>query len=353
MISSSLTGTKTINIDKKDVNSSFNNFINKFNNILDKHLPYKKVSNKDFKNKYKPWINKEIIRSINKKNKLFNKYVHCKDIIRKNVLFTEYKLHKNRLLQATRHSKKVFFQNYFTRNGKNIKKVWDGIKQIINVKSKIIDQPSCLMDGDVTLTEPTDIANTFNKYFSSIANNLLNERVYNGNASFRDYLINPLPNSFVIYPCDQDEIKGLIKHLQESKSLGPNSIPTTILKLVQNEISLPLSRIFNLSFSTGTHPEKLRLSKTIPIYKKGSRLSVCNYRPISLLSNLNKILEKLMFSRVSKFIEKDKCIYDLQFGFREKHSTNHALINITETIRSALDNNKTVCGIFVDFTKSL
>ena len=156
----------------------------------------------------------------------------------------------------------------------------------------------------------------------------------------------------MIHPCDEHEVKELIKQLEQNKSLGPNSIPTNILNLVQNEISIPQSRIFNLSFSSGIHPELLRISKTTPILKKGSRLSACNYRPISLLSNLNKILEKLMFTRVYKFIEKYNCIYELQFGFRQKHSTNQALINITETIRSALDNNKFACGIFVDLQKA-
>ena len=113
-----------------------------------------------------------------------------------------------------------------------------------------------------------------------------------------------------------------------------------------------MSQIFNLSFETGTYPEKLKTSKNIPIYKKGSKLEPSNYRPISLLSNLNKILEKLMYSRVYKFLNKYNCIYNLQFWFREKHSTNHALINITESIRSALDNDKTVCGIFVDLQKA-
>ena len=70
-------------------------------------------------------------------------------------------------------------------------------------------------------------------------------------------------------------------------------------------------------------------SKTIPIYKKGSRLLVSNYRPISLLSNLNKILEKIVHDRVYSFLEDALCIYSLQFGFRKKHSTNHALIEIT------------------------
>ena len=79
-----------------------------------------------------------------------------------------------------------------------------------------------------------------------------------------------------------------------------------------------------------------------------SRLLVSNYGTMSLLSNLNKILEKLVHIRVYKFLEKFHCLYSLQFGFRKKHSTNHALIDITETIRHALDNKKLVCGVFVD-----
>ena len=79
---------------------------------------------------------------------------------------------------------------------------------------------------------------------------------------------------------------------------------------------------------------------------------VSDNRPISLLSNLNKIMEKLIFKRVYEFLEKYNCFYDLQFGFRSKHSTVHALISITESIRSALDENKYVCGIFVDLQKA-
>ena len=96
----------------------------------------------------------------------------------------------------------------------------------------------------------------------------------------------------------------------------------------------------------------MKISKTIPIFKKGSRLLVSNYRPISLLSNLNKILEKIIHERIYKFLEDYQCIYSLQFGFRKKHSTNHALIDITETIRQALDNKKFACGIFVDLQKA-
>ena len=79
---------------------------------------------------------------------------------------------------------------------------------------------------------------------------------------------------------------------------------------------------------------------------------VSDYQPISLLSNLNKIMEKLIFKRVYEFFEKYNCLYDLQFGFRSKHSTVHALINVTECVRSALDEGKYACGIFVDLQKA-
>ena len=99
---------KAIEINKNDVDHSFNNFMVKMDNILDKHMPYKKISNKEFKNKYKPWINKEIIKSIYDKNKLFNKYMKCKNMTRKSILFAEYKACKNNILQTTRYSKKYF-----------------------------------------------------------------------------------------------------------------------------------------------------------------------------------------------------------------------------------------------------
>ena len=118
-------------------------------------------------------------------------------------------------------------------------------------------------------------------------------------------------------------------------------------------MSVPLSSLFNLSFETGIFPEILKYAKIIPVHKlKGSILDIQNYRPISLLPNIDKLFEKIMHSRVTSFLETYQCIYPLQFGFRKKHSTTHALINIIELIKSALDQSKFACGIFVDFSKA-
>ena len=83
---------------------------------------------------------------------------------------------------------------------------------------------------------------------------------------------------------------------------------------------------------TGTHPDCLKLAMVIPIHKKGSKLEVGNYRPISLLSNINKLLEKIVHVRTYSFLEKYKCLYKYQFGFRKKHSANNSLVDITELL---------------------
>ena len=107
-----------------------------------------------------------------------------------------------------------------------------------------------------------------------------------------------------------------------------------------------------MSFATGIYPDQLKIAKVIPVFKKGDKLLVSNYRPISLLSNVNKIFEKLVYSRLYSFLEMHDCIYELQFGFRAKHSTQHALASLTELVRLALDEGSFACGIFVDFAKA-
>ena len=103
---------------------------------------------------------------------------------------------------------------------------------------------------------------------------------------------------------------------------------------------------------TGVFPSVLKTAKVVPVFKKDSKLNYSNYRPISLLSNIEKILEKRMYKRQYAFLDYNNIIYDLQFGFRQKYSTFHALINITENIRKALDDGNIGCGNFVDLQKA-
>ena len=99
-------------------------------------------------------------------------------------------------------------------------------------------------------------------------------------------------------------------------------------------------------------PSKLKIAKVVPILKKGDPEIPSNYRPISLLPIFSKIYEKLMHKRISVFLKERNILYPLQFGFQENNSINHALISMTEEIRSSLDNRRYGCGIVVDLQKA-
>ena len=138
----------------------------------------------------------------------------------------------------------------------------------------------------------------------------------------------------------------------ESKSTGPHSIPVNLLKLIPDLILVPLCKIISNSFSTGIFPDALKNSKVIPIHKGESTQVLNNYRPISLLSIFDKIIEKLMHKRLYSFLNEHNILFRNQFGFRKNNSTSFALIQITERIKETIDKKKYGCGIFIDLRKA-
>ena len=115
---------------------------------------------------------------------------------------------------------------------------------------------------------------------------------------------------------------------------------------------MQLADLFNLSFVNGIFPSVLKTAKVVPVFKKDSKLDYSNYCPISLLFNIEKILEELMYKRLYTFLNNNNIIQNLQFGFRQHYSTSYAIINITENIRIALDEGNIGCGVFVDLQKA-
>ena len=179
--------------------------------------------------------------------------------------------------------------------------------------------------------------------------------------NFKDYfnvidshgkrIINPSNSSFFLTPTVPGEIEKLIDALDIKKSSGPNSIPVFILKISKPFFSFWLSQLINLSFSCGVFPDILKLAKITPLHKKECKFNFRNYRPISLLSVFSKNFEKTIYSRIYPYLIKNNLIFEKQFGFRSKYSTNHALLSITERIKELVDVGNYVCGIFIDLEK--
>ena len=140
--------------------------------------------------------------------------------------------------------------------------------------------------------------------------------------------------------------------MNKNKSTGPYSIPVYLLKILSTYIAEPLATLVNSSFENGIFPDKLKIGKVNPLHKKESTDSPSNYRPISILSVFSKIIEKLMHKRLYNFLDTFELLYPLQFGFREKHSTMHALLSLTEAIKHSIDSGNFGCGIFLDLQKA-
>ena len=134
-------------------------------------------------------------------------------------------------------------------------------------------------------------------------------------------------------------MKSYINTLKNNKSTVPSSIPKKLFKQVKKPLSDPVTLLINLTFSEGKFPSILKVGKIFPVHKKGCKTEVTNYRPISLLSNISKIIEKVVHDRLYMFLEQNNAFYNYQFGFINNHSANYALIEITEQKRNASDKN--------------
>ena len=159
-------------------------------------------------------------------------------------------------------------------------------------------------------------------------------------------------SSFFFQPVTPQEVKPEISSISNNRSYGLYSSPTKLLKLSKDIIAPIISEIFNTSVKLGIYPSKLKMSKIIPIFKSDDDKDPNNYRAISLLSNYNRIYEKIMYKRIIDFIEKNDLLPTSQYGFRKGHSTEHAILDIVNTIQTNMSQGLFSCGIFIDIKKA-
>ena len=182
--------------------------------------------------------------------------------------------------------------------------MWRGIKKIISSNNSNHNFPTAITIDNETITNPSDIANAFNNYFAKVAIDIQSSIRFSKKKY--DYLPPLNIESFFLTATDSTKVSNIIFSLNQNKRDGPNSIAIKILKLLNKDISDQLAILFNQSFSSSIFPSVLKTSKIIPIYKKGSKVECSNYRPISLLSNIDKILERLIYNRLYNFLEEKR-----------------------------------------------
>ena len=331
-----------------DVNDQFLDFYHKLQGCVDRHAPLKKLTPKEIKLEQKPWISKELIKMIKIKNKLFNrkKRQPNNDNIKR-----LYNIFRNRVNRELIKSKKNYYTKFLEDNNNNSRKIWEGIKSIINIKNSKGTSISQLKINEKLIDNTKEIVENVNDFFVNIGPNTENDIPLNPFVKPEIFLKNRNINNFIFAPTSNEEVLEIINNL-ENKSPGPRSIPVNLLKLIADLIVTPLTIIISKSLTSGVFPDALKISKVIPIHKGNSPEELNNYRPISLLSIFDKINEKIVHKRLYNFLEQNNILYKNQFGFRKNNSTTFALLQITEKIKETIDNKKYGCGIFIDLRKA-
>ena len=159
-------------------------------------------------------------------------------------------------------------------------------------------------------------------------------------------------NSLVLRQTMEKEIRSLISQLPNKSSSGHDHISNKLLKGICEAISYPLMIIFNQSITQGIFPDIMKLADVIPLYKGKDKDEVINYRPMSLLMTLSKILEKIIYKRIYIYLDKINILYESQYGFRNKRSCEQAITELLGHILQAKESNHHCASVFLDLSKA-
>lgn len=272
-----------------DPQQAFSQFLNQITLYINSHSQIHKCKRK-YSSPQNPWITNTLLNEMRKKENLYKK---TKRQPFNSKLLNRYKKLSNDLAAKLRRAKKVYFEHRILSCGNNTKKKWDIVNSFLS-RNTSSEQISKIEHDNILYTDPKGIGDAFIDYF-----------VNDNPTSAHNYFApayNRLPHSFYLFPTTPQEIIDTIHHLKPT-SPGLDGINSVDIKLIAHIICDALSHIVNLMFKTGIFPEELKRGKIIPVFKKGDRSRLTNYRPICILSFFSKVTEKLIETRLTKYLK--------------------------------------------------
>ena len=291
-----------------DTNESFNTFLDYFTKSFNEHCPIRKVKISN-KKKYKPWFTNGLQNACKKKNNLYAIFLKTKckeDEIR-------YKNYKNKLTRILRNSEKDYYDKLLVEQKNNIKGTWSILNSIIGKKKTSNAYPEIFKHKDKIYKSEKEISNGFNDFFVNVGPDLAKNIVAPDNVDIDKYLNNRTVNSMFLTPITEDEILKIINKIEAKKSTDSSGINMSLIKEIFKFICKPFTDICNKSFLNGVFPDKMKIAKVIPLFKSGENDTFTNYRPVSLLPQFSKILEKLFNNRLEKFLEMNELLVEGQY----------------------------------------
>eukprot|EP00795_Rhopilema_esculentum_P010406 gene10406-19107_t len=256
--------------------------------------------------------------------------------------------------RLTLRSEKPSHQNLLKENSRKPNQFWKTIKSIYPAKASVgTSIHSFDIEGEKT-NDAIKVANGFCNFFTTITTILREKAIPLCNFAWRP----PRPvhkrtdKKFNFRSLSKLEIEKYLKSIKRNKSTGIDNLPSCLLKDAARTISAPLTHLINLSLQTRIFRADRKRAKIVPVHKSGSRSSLDNYRPISVLPVLSKVIEKTVHRQVMEFLEQNKLLSAFQFRFRPKLSTELAATLLLDDIRKNVDEGKLVGAAFIDLSKA-
>ena len=320
-------------------------FYNDIHDIFSDSFPLVYVSRKRCKDK--PWVTKGILTSIRRKNKLYR--ISIENPTDSNLI--KYQEYRRILHSCLKAAEEIYYQQLLNDRGNSVKNLWKHFGPILNGSKKHKRNISSLeMDGR-RITNNQAIADAFNDFFSNVGSNL-DRKIGKHNASFRQYLKDKVTNSFYFAPILESDVREEMLKMKVNKASGPDHISPKLIRSCNKVLTKPLALLYNLCISSSTFPDDFKKAKVIPLHMQLEKILVDNYRPISLLNCFSKLFEILVHKQVIGFLHKHALLYQYQFGFRKKHSTTLALIEIIDGIKNNINKGDITIGTYLDLRKA-
>lgn len=291
-----------------------------------------------------PWMTDAILIANKQKEHWHNKLKQNRD---SDYYRARYKTARNLSLSLMRKRKKEYYNTLIIKAKGNSKEIW----RIVNSVIKPTEQCSILPDSNALGTTEADLAESFNDYFVNMGTTTqCNQGAHD--TEFVSFLPPPQINTFVFSEITTAEIIDTVKIMPSNKATGHDNLPVSLLKNNIDILGPVLANLFNESVLSGTYPDQLKIGRVVAIYKADNPNDLANYRPITILSCINTLFEKLIAKRVTSYLEKYRILSNAQHGFRTGYSVTTAVSSLTEIINQALNKNYFALGVFLDIRKA-
>ena len=342
LLTSILTNTDWTDILDNEINTATDLFISTLHNAARSSIPIKLIK---VEQDQKVWINTELKRQIRKRDRLFKAAKQANT----NDAWTRWRYQRNKVTTTNRSLKARYMKSQVEKllsQSQDLHKYHQTLRNITGRSRDDIIPPIESPDGEI-ITDDLRKATLFNDHFAT--QSTLN--VPDGKTPLLDPDVKPVPTLSDIKTTEQ-EVLHLLNTLNQNKSTGPDGIPVKFLKMTALLIAEPLSKLFNKSLASGIYPSAFKEANVKPIFKnKGSPSNYSSYRPISLLSTLSKVFEKIVYKRMYTHFTENALLTEKQSGYRRYHSTQHQLLYLTHNLYKSFDDGRDFTAIYLDISK--